>query len=445
MTCRSCEVRVSRALRALPGVTAASASARAGTATLTLGPSRHDAALSDRQARQGGRDVEERAEVVLRDLGYELGSGGRRWLSRDRGVWRDVVVAVLAVLAVAAVVRATGLSAPTVAEGNGSLLVVALVGLAAGVSTCMALVGGLVLGVSARAADRGRQAVVSAALAFQAGRVLGFAVLGALVGWFGSVLGLPPAFWTAATIVAGLVMLLLGVSLSGTSPRLAGAGVALPSSLARFTERVPSTGPLGPAVLGAATFVLPCGFTQAVQVYAMSTGSPARAAAILATFALGTSPGLLAAAALPALVPAGARDRALRVVGVVVVAFGLVTLGGAATSAGLARAGSGDSAVALAPLVDGVQVVTTTVDGDGYSPRVAAVRAGVPIRWVLDSRTPFTCASQLRAASLGHPEVALRRAVTELAVAPLAPGTYRYACAMGMFSGRVVVRDAPSS
>ena len=58
------------------------------------------------------------------------------------------------------------------------------------------------------------------------------------------------------------------------------------------------------AVLGVATFFLPCGFTQAVQVYALSTGSPLTAGAIMAVFAIGTAPGLLALAGLRPSSPA---------------------------------------------------------------------------------------------------------------------------------------------
>ena len=48
------------------------------------------------------------------------------------------------------------------------------------------------------------------------------------------------------------------------------------------------------ALVGAATFFLPCGFTQAVQIYAISTANPLTAGLVMATFAVGTTPGLLA-------------------------------------------------------------------------------------------------------------------------------------------------------
>ena len=66
--------------------------------------------------------------------------------------FRTVLAATAVVAVIAAVLSVTGM--PDVAAGladpaRGGLLLVLVLGLAAGVSTCMALIGGLVLGVSA--------------------------------------------------------------------------------------------------------------------------------------------------------------------------------------------------------------------------------------------------------------------------------------------------------
>ena len=119
-----------------------------------------------------------------------MGASDRPWLTRDRRIRRDVAVAaaVLAVIALAASAAGlTGLAGRAGGmAGSGGLLVVLVLGFAAGLSTCMALVGGLVLAVSARFAEH-RPDLTGAQklrphLAFNAGRVLGFAVLGAGAG-----------------------------------------------------------------------------------------------------------------------------------------------------------------------------------------------------------------------------------------------------------------------
>jgi len=75
-----------------------------------------------------------------------------------------------------------------------SLPVVFLVGLTAGVSTCMALVGGLVLGASARFAKQKPLATpwekFTPHIFFTIGRIIAFFILGGIIGWGGSILQL---------------------------------------------------------------------------------------------------------------------------------------------------------------------------------------------------------------------------------------------------------------
>ena len=116
------------------------------------------------------------------------------------------------------------------------------------------------------------------------------------------------------------------------------------------------------AGLGAASFFLPCGFTQAVQIYALSTGSPLFAGALLATFAIGTAPGLLALAGLPVVVPSTARPTLLRLVGVVVIGFAVVNASAGIRLSGVTLPAFGIASVAAAvpppgPVVDGKQIL----------------------------------------------------------------------------------------
>lgn len=55
-----------------------------------------------------------------------------------------------------------------------------------------------------------------------------------------------------------------------------------------------ATNPYLAPVVGALTFFLPCGFTQSMQLLALGSGSPVQGGIIMAAFALGTLPVLLA-------------------------------------------------------------------------------------------------------------------------------------------------------
>jgi len=318
MTCRSCEVRIAKFVGRLPNVEKVTASAVRGQVVVESSAPVSPAAI----------------EEALNKAGYEIGR--TPWLVSDPRIWATAGAGVLVVAAIAVLAQATGLGnlASGAGElGKGGLVVALLLGLAAGVSTCAALVGGLVLGLSAsfqsgRPAGQGGAAAMRPAVVFVAGRIAGYAILGAVLGAIGASVAMPPQLTAILMVTVAVVMIILGTRLTGLSPRVAGWSPTLPMGLGRRLGlgdgRVGAYSDWRAAVLGAATFFLPCGFTQAVQIYALSTGSPLFAAALLATFAIGTAPGLLALAGLPVVVSGRARPTLMRLVGVVVIGFALL-------------------------------------------------------------------------------------------------------------------------
>lgn len=447
MTCRSCEVRVGRAVRAVPGVRSADVSAATGIVVVRTdgsGPRRTTLAA---------------VEAAVVGAGYALGQDSRAWLARDRRVWTDVGMAVAAVLVVVVMARALGVEDVSARLGtlatSGSLVLVVLLGVAAGLSTCMALVGGLVLAVAGRHAQRHPEATARQRLrphlAFNAGRVVGFGLLGAALGAVGSAVRLSGGTVALLTLVVSLAMVAVGLQLTGVSPRLARGTVALPAGLAArlgLEEHAAARySDARAAGLGVASFLLPCGFTQTVQLFALSTGSPLRAGAVMALFALGTVPGLLGIGGLATLARGGASPRFFRLAGVAVLAFAAVNVSGAVTvlAPGLGRDSTAEASVSANVTVeDGVQVLRTTQVVDGYEPQVATVVAGLPVRWEIDSEVP-SCASALYAPALGagSAPVLLQPGTNVLELPAPEVGRLDYSCAMGMYTGTVHVIDAP--
>jgi sulfite exporter TauE/SafE len=286
-------------------------------------------------------------------------------------------------------------------------------------------------------------------LAFHAGRVIGFFVLGAVLGAVGARLALPDRLQALVIVVIGVAMALLGLRLTGLSPRLAGWSLALPESWSRSVDADASKpyADWRAAGLGAATFILPCGFTAIVQLYAMSTGSPLAAGTVMAVFAIGTMPGLLVLAGLPMVASGPRRATVLAVVGVALLVFAVVNLTSAAGLLGLTGpSGAVVTATGVSPNVSlehGVQVVRMNQTARGYSPASTVVYAGVPIRWVISSESEYTCASYLRAVDSDwkHNLTTGENTIDLPAVA--AGQTFAFTCTMGMYSGALVAGPAP--
>src|SRR3989338_10417478 len=83
---------------------------------------------------------------------------------------------------------------------------------------------------------------------------------------------------------------------------------------------------LTPALLGAGTFFLPCGFTQALQLYVLSTGSAAAGALTMLVFSLGTLPSLLSVGAVSSYVRGTSKRLFMQFAGVAVIVLGVFNL-----------------------------------------------------------------------------------------------------------------------
>jgi len=163
-----------------------------------------------------------------------------------------------------------------------------IIGLIASVSSCLAVVGGLVLSLSAQISQDNVSDTKTFTL-FHAGRIVSFAVLGGVLGVVGGVIGINFTFTAILGILASVVMLLLGLNLVGVFTK---NNITLPSGLFNFFRKIEHK-TFAPLILGFATFFLPCGFTQSMQVVALSSGSFITGSLIMLAFALGTMPMLL--------------------------------------------------------------------------------------------------------------------------------------------------------
>lgn len=160
-----------------------------------------------------------------------------------------------------------------------------VIGLVASVSSCLAVVGGLVLSLSATV-SRDDISDVKPMVLFHGGRLISFAVLGGLLGAVGGAIGISFTLTAILGIIASVVMITLGLNLVGVFEKNI---IALPTGLFGFFRKIEHK-TIAPFLVGAGTFFLPCGFTQAIQVAALSSGSFLSGLLIMTSFALGTLP-----------------------------------------------------------------------------------------------------------------------------------------------------------
>lgn len=163
-----------------------------------------------------------------------------------------------------------------------------VIGLVASVSSCLAVVGGLVLSLSATV-SQDKISDTKPMFLFHGGRLISFALLGGVLGAVGSAIGISFTLGAVLGLIASLVMIVLGLNLVGVFKK---STITLPSGIFNFFRKVEHE-TLVPFLIGVGTFFLPCGFTQSMQIAALSSGSFVSGMLIMLAFALGTLPMLV--------------------------------------------------------------------------------------------------------------------------------------------------------
>jgi sulfite exporter TauE/SafE/copper chaperone CopZ len=164
-----------------------------------------------------------------------------------------------------------------------------VIGIIASLSTCMAVVGGLLLSMSATFAKDGDK--IKPQILFHVGRLVSFFVLGGVIGMIGSAFTLNITGTFILNVVIGVVMLILGINLLDVFHWSKKLQPSMPKFIAKHAHDISKLNHfLTPLLVGIATFFLPCGFTQSMQLYTLSTGNFLDGAMTMFVFALGTLP-----------------------------------------------------------------------------------------------------------------------------------------------------------
>lgn len=164
-----------------------------------------------------------------------------------------------------------------------------IIGIIASLSSCMAVVGGLLLSISANFAKEGNK--IKPQLMFHVSRIISFFILGGIIGALGSVFQLNTIGNFILGVIIALVMFILGLNLLDIFPWANRLQLGMPKFLSRHALQVSKLNhTLTPILVGVATFFLPCGFTQSMQIYTLSTGNFMTGALTMLSFALGTFP-----------------------------------------------------------------------------------------------------------------------------------------------------------
>ncbi len=210
-----------------------------------------------------------------------------------------------------------------------SIVTVAFLG---SVGHCIGMCGGIVIAYSSAKID-GKSSKLSqgvAHLTYSFGRVTTYTAMGAVFGAIGGVLSFNNIAIATLTILAGIFMVLAGLSLIGKLNFL----TKLEHSFSKtawyqklFREIIASKSLLSFYMLGLLNGLLPCGLVYFFAVTAASTGSPLWGAIVMFIFGLSTIPSLFTLGFFAGIfTKSNFRKTMMSLASIIVIIYGLYTI-----------------------------------------------------------------------------------------------------------------------
>ena len=376
------------------------------------------------------------------------------------------------------------------------VLLAFITGVTTGGLSCLAVQGGLLASSIANEVEQsvqnqsGRVHAGRPILLFLTAKLIAYTLLGFVLGWVGSLFQLTPTMRAILLVAIGVFMVGNALRMLNVHPIFRYFSLEPPSFVTRYIRRKSKdqSSALTPLFLGALTVFIPCGVTQAMMAVAMATGSPVAGATIMFAFTLGTSPVFFAVAYLATTLGARLEKNFMRIVAVIVLVLGLVSIDSGLTLAGwpysvsnlrmaaagtdsdsamvetaaqpLAQptphaaapttkpaqnpkpaqgAGSADLASMVGPAVSASSTVTITVTNDGYAPATTRAKPDQPVRLALVTKNTYSCARAFVIRSLKIEKMLPETGTVMIDLPPQRAGSKLfYSCSMGMYSGVIV-------
>ena len=313
---------------------------------------------------------------------------------------------------------------------------------------CIAMCGGINLSqcVSYKVDEEnaGKFSKLKPGLLYNGGRVISYTVIGGIVGALGTVISFSGAARGIVAVIAGIIMVIMGLNMLNIFPWLKKLNPRLPKIFGNKIYN--NSGKYGPFYVGLLNGLMPCGPLQAMQIYALGTGSFLAGALAMFMFSMGTVPLMFGLGAASSILAGKFTHKMMKVSALLVIVLGVATANRGLALSGFSFPyipfGAGNSArtSGVATMKDGVQIVTTRLSPGRYEP--ITVQKGIPVKWVIQAQKSDIngCNNEIVI-----PEFNTRKKLQAgdniIEFTPADTGTFAYSCWMGMIRSRITVVD----
>ena len=315
---------------------------------------------------------------------------------------------------------------------------------------CIAMCGGINLTQSLPgSADSQKKSSFSRVVLYNLGRVFSYTCIGFLLGFIGMMLGgsadvgIPVLIQGVLKLIAGLIMVMMGINMLGIFPWLRRFHIRMPSFLAiRIRNKLRTE--RRSFMIGILNGLMPCGPLQSMQILALASAAPFAGALSMLLFSLGTVPLMLGLGTIVSALGRKFAHTVLSVGAVLVCVLGLAMLsqGGRLTGMLLPDMGNASGEKdSVVQIMDGVQVVESTLESGRYP--TITVQAGIPVHWTINAPEGSIngCNYRVIIGEYGI-EHSFEEGQNVIEFTPTEAGNISYTCWMGMIKGRILVMDS---
>lgn len=312
---------------------------------------------------------------------------------------------------------------------------------------CVAMCGGINLSQTLQRGTKDiSRLMFKNTLAYNMGRVISYTVIGGCLGAIGGLTGIGENlqatvfFQGVLKLLAGLLMVLMGVQMLGLFPAVRKLKLRLPFSGKHLAGKGRT-----PFVVGLCNGFMPCGPLQSVQVIALASGNAFTGALSMLCFSLGTVPLMLGFGTVVSMLGKRFTREVLRVGGILVVVMGLSMMAQGNTLAGFGNlfkiSPGGQTLTDMAVEKDGVQYVSSILQSGKY-PDIT-VKAGEPVEWKIEASKESIngCNYKVLLRDFGMEQI-FEEGENVIEFTPTKAGVYTYSCWMGMITGKIYVEEA---
>ncbi|MFA7637583.1 MAG: sulfite exporter TauE/SafE family protein [Monoglobales bacterium] len=301
---------------------------------------------------------------------------------------------------------------------------------------CVAMCGGINLSQCVPQRDK---STIAPSILYNVGRVISYTVIGGIVGVVGSVISFSGAMKGIVQIAAGVFMVIMGLNMLNIFPWLRKLNPKMPRIFAgKINEQKKSKSPL---YVGLLNGLMPCGPLQAMQLFALSTGSPIKGALSMLLFSLGTVPLMFGLGAISSFLSRKFTHRILTVSAVLVVILGVSMFsGGMSLSEISIGTAAGNNAEISTKISENVQTIRTNLSPGRYEP--ITVQKGIPVKWIIkaEKKDLNGCNNEILIPKFNI-EKKLEVGYNTIEFTPTESGTFAYSCWMGMIRSSITVVD----